>query len=334
MSEIVCTNTECTIEETGTCVLDYQPDECPNRVSKKDVAGSDDTDMLDSTLVLPAPENIPRLPPSNALGIGDVFRLMRREYCHLIGLLGMPESGKTACIVSLYLRLAHSDLDGFNFADSRSLLALDELSRGARSWSESMPEQMTAHTKLEDGRSPGFMHLKLRRQLDGTPLHLLIPDLPGEWTKALIDKNRTDRWSFLRAVDAVWIMVDGRTLADRTQLRGAIHRTNLLLERVAEFLNPDVPPVHIVVTRLDLSVPADDTLRQLRDNARRCKVDLSINNIASFSNDPATMPGTGLAELVQDTVTVSVSRGGFWPSSSEGSFRSAERPKGTASGIL
>ena len=73
MSEIVCTNTECTIEETGTCVLDYQPDECPNRVSKKDVAGSDDTDMLDSTLVLPAPENIPRLPPSNALGIGDVF---------------------------------------------------------------------------------------------------------------------------------------------------------------------------------------------------------------------------------------------------------------------
>ena len=108
----------------------------------------------------------------------------------------MPDSGKTSCLVSLYLLLAHGNVGDFTFADSKSITALDELSRGARSWDGGMPEQMTVHTKKGDGRSAGLLHFKLVRQSDRARLHLVIPDLPGEWSTDLIDNNRTDRLQF------------------------------------------------------------------------------------------------------------------------------------------
>ena len=313
MNESTCTNNECTIAETGVCVLGHNSGDCPHRISDNDGKITDEIDVLNEVSVLPSPENEPRFPPNAALGMDEIARLMSNEYCYLIGLLGMPNSGKTACIVSLYLLLSHNDLDGFEFADSRSLLALDELARGARRWTGAMPEQMTAHTKLEDGRSPGFMHLKLRRRPERSPLHLLIPDLPGEWSRALIDTNRTDRWSFLRSVDAVWVMVDGQMLTDRTQRGGTIHRTNLLIERVGAFLSPDVPPVHLVITRLDLSKPTEETIKQIRQSAKRCNIDLSISHVASFSNNPKIAPGRGLDNLVRITVATGDARDDFWP---------------------
>ena len=89
-----------------------------------------------------------------------MFRaLMGKEYCRIIGLLGMPGSGKTSCLVSLYLLLAHGNVGDFTFADSKSLTALDELSRGARNWDGGMPEQMTGHTEKggwQVGRPPAL----------------------------------------------------------------------------------------------------------------------------------------------------------------------------------
>ena len=118
-----------------------------------------------------------------------------------------------------------------------------------------MPEQMTAHTELRDGRSAGFLHFKLNRKSDCTRLHLLIPDLPGEWSTDLIDNNRTDRVKFLRAADAIWVMVNGQTLIEKDQRLDTIHRTSLLIDRIAEFFSPDVPTVRLVVTHLDLGKP-------------------------------------------------------------------------------
>ena len=153
--------------------------------------GGDDSQMYDGP-VLSGPEDVPRFPPSAVLRMDDVRVLMAKEYYRPIGLLGAPNSGKTALLVSLYLLLAQNRLDGFTFADSKSLMALDELARGARRWVEGMPEQMTAHTEL-GGRAAGFLHFKLLRASDCSPVHLLIPDLPGEWTTSLVENNRTDR---------------------------------------------------------------------------------------------------------------------------------------------
>ena len=323
MSETGCRNSECTVAQTGICLLNNHPDECPHRVSSHEEGLAGDTSPTRDESALPAPEETPRFPPSGALGIEDVRTLMGKEYCRIIGLLGAPGSGKTACLVSLYLLLAHNRVDDFTFADSKSLMALDELSRGARSWHGGMPEQMTAHTELRDGRSAGFLHFKLNRKSDRTRLHLVIPDLPGEWSTDLIDNNRTDRLRFLRATDVIWVMVNGQTLIKKVQRLSTIHRTGLLIDRVAALFSPDVPTVRLVVTHLDLvEEPAEESLQKLREHAAQNGIDLSISHIASFSKTGRIPAGTGISDLIAQTVAGPTSSGDFWPDKLETAYGS------------
>ena len=218
--------------------------------------------------------------------------------------------------------LAHNSIDDFTFADSKSLMALDELSRGARSWHGAMPEQMTAHTELKDDRSAGFLHFKLNRKSDCTRLHLLIPDLPGEWSTDLIDNNRTDRVRFLRAADVIWVMVNGQTLIKKDQRPDTLHRTSLLIDRIAEFFFPDVPTVRLVVTHLDLRKPGEESLQKLREHAAKNGIDLSISHIASFSKTDGIPPGEGISDLIAQTVAGPISGGDFWPDGLEMAYGS------------
>ncbi len=312
MSKTGCRNSECTVAQTGICLLNHHLDECPHWVSGHEEGLTGDTSLIHDESALPTPEDAPRFPPSGTLGVEDVRALMGKEYCRVIGLLGTPGSGKTACLVSLYLLLAHDNVDDFTFADSKSLMALDKLSRGTRIWDGGMPEQMTAHTELRDDRSAGFLHFKLNRKSDCTRLHLLIPDLPGEWSTDLIDNNRTDRLRFLRAADAIWIMVNGQTLK-KDQRLGTIHRTSLLIKRIAEFSSPDVPTVRLVVTHLDLGKPGKKSLQKLREHAIQNGIDLSISYIASFSQTEKISAGAGISDLITQTVAGPISSDDFWP---------------------
>ena len=312
MSELECINEECTVGDTGTCIMNYSPDECPHRVPEDEDTGNDSIATSD-TSVLPAPKTPPQFSPSVALGLNQVRALMSKEYCYVIGLLGEPDSGKTACLVSLYLLLAKNRLRGFRFADSKSLVALDELSRGARSWEGGMPDQITAHTERVDGRSAGFFHVRLSRELDHTQLHLVVPDLPGEWTTGLIESNRTDRLRFLRSADVIWLMVDGRALADSEQRLSAIHRTKLLIDRLVASLSPRIPALHIVVSRHDLAKPSMETLEQIRRHGEHRKLELRVDRIASVSEVEEIQPGSGIADLLAGTVTANNAREEFWP---------------------
>ena len=107
MSESGCTNNECTFAQTGICLLDHPPDECPHWVSGHETALDGDASPTHGDPVLVPLEDSSRFPPSAVLGMDDVRALMGKECCRLIGLLGDPDSGKTACLVSLYLLLAH-----------------------------------------------------------------------------------------------------------------------------------------------------------------------------------------------------------------------------------
>ena len=322
MSESGCLNNECTVGQTGICLLNNQPDKCPNRVSGHGAAIGGDASLTHDEPVLVAPEDTPRFPPSDVLGMDEVRALMGKEYCHIIGLLGAPASGKTACLVSLYLLLAHNSVDGFTFADSRSLMALDELSRGARTWCGGMPEQMTVHTELKGGRSAGLLHFKLIRKSDYARLHLLIPDLPGEWSTSLIENNRTDRWSFLRAADAIWVMVDGQALIEKDKRQSAIHRTSLLIDRIAALFSPDIPAVRLIVSHSDLGKPTEEILQDLRKDAAQHDIDLSVSHIASFSETDGIAAGEGIADLIAQTVARPIAAGDFWPDRLEAAYGS------------
>ena len=172
------------------------------------------------------------------------------------------------------------------------------------------------------------------RRADRVRLHLLIPDLPGEWATSLIGKNRTGRLSFLQATDAIWVMVDGRTLTDKAQRQGAIHRVSVLIDRLAAFLSPDIPPMRLVVTRLDLKKPAEETLQQLRDYAARRGINLSVSHIASFSKTEGMTPGVGIANLIAQTVMGPIADGDFWPDVPGAAFGSRYALRVSAGGIF
>lgn len=313
MKPLGCQKSECTVAQTSLCLLDYVLEDCPNVLVKSDTSDEsrlDEQTTEDNQIKNKTPI---RFPPSTAIGTVEAEMMMKNEYHHMIGLLGIPDAGKTACLVSLYLLMSHDRLKGFRFADSKSLLALDELSRGARRWERGCPEQMTTHTELGDGRSASFVHFKVVRTSDGVSFNVLMPDLPGEWSESLIDNNRSERLHFLRSTESIWIMVDGQQLVEKERRLGATHRTKLLIDRVVELCRPHVPHLHLVVSRADLGIPDDRAINEIIDRITNQEIDFSITNIASFSKNEKVPPGTGIAELLAQSFSSNSPPREFWP---------------------
>lgn len=174
---------------------------------------------------------------------------------------------------------------------------------------------MTSHTELPDERTPGFMHLRLRPD-DGAPVDLLLPDLPGEWSTALIDTNRTDRLAFMKGADVIWLMLDGRALIEPQGRQLALHRAGVAMQRMSNFLSR-LPPLIAVISRRDLGEIPQSALDDLREEAERLGFDLRVTTIASFADNGIVPAGTGIAELIEATTRGPDKPFSFWPDPSE-----------------
>lgn len=325
MSERVCEDPDCSFALTGVCARSYpDPEECPQRMAaiarlgggeqgkdeereeeyEEDAAPSPAAVERAGTAVLAAPEEKPSLPRSGTLGLRDLDALMRERYVHLIGVIGLPNAGKTACVASLYLLLAHGALKGFRYADSKSLIALDEIARGARRWNEgNSPAQMTVHTELADDRQAGFLHLRLKRDDDGRKFDLVLPDLPGEWSRRLIANGDAVRFDFLLAAEVLWLMVNGRDFVHAETQQGAIHSTTNLIERLSEIIPEPRPRLILVASWRDEGDFPASALDRIVAFARPLGFDVELASIASFSDNDVVDPGAGLAELIELSIT-------------------------------
>lgn len=312
MTERVCRLDGCTMSQTGVCALSHQPDQCPNYMEET---------LLPESLgeaVLETPASNPTFPLSGALGTADVSMMLSKQYGRVIGVLGAPDSGKTASLVSLYLLLANNVMSDYSYADSRSLLAFEEIARGARRWSEGgATDEMTTHTELRDDRSAGLLHLRLRRKSDSRRFDLFVPDLPGEWTNELIDQNVAYRFDFLKSADVVWLMMDGSAFFDQRRAL-AVHRICRLIDRVAALMPTRPPKLLLVITRLDLGVPEEAKIEPILRRAATSGLSIEVCHIASFSDVQAVTPaGQGIEELIARTIASSASEIPFWPDSPE-----------------
>lgn len=312
---LTCARPECTVAETGRCLLNNDPSSCPERTDSSGQAFS----LVDisgiTTPPLEKPVERPRFPHSLAFSSEELRSLTGAHYHFLVGILGSPKAGKTALLVSLYLLVANGKLEGYQIADSQTLMGIDEISRATRRWNQGqIPEEMTIHTDLPDERTAGFLHLRLKRLNDGKMLDLLLPDLPGEWSDSLIDHKRTDRLSFLKSADVLWLTIDGVDLVKSRQR--VLHRMQLLFQRIKAFLENHAPRIIVVISHLDRGEPEERSLKVLKDEAMRRGLDLSIINVASFSDEHNVAPGTGLLDLLRTTFeTDASSRAAFWPDS-------------------
>lgn len=331
-----CQSAECTFNVTRQCVEGYPIEECPHRVSVSTVvaaapggatanaSASDDESGKGSvqgpgattvgSAVLRRPTEVPRLPISGTMGIAEANALMAEHYTSLIGIIGLPDSGKTACLVSAYLLLAKGTFGGFSYADSRTLMAFEEIARGSRRWNNGdMPTQMTVHTEMADDREAGFLHLRLRRDADGRLYDLLLPDLPGEWTKALIDKKDAERFDFLKSASVIWLMVDGRRFVELQTRNYAVHRTQCLIERLSHVLSQPRPRIMLVSSWRDIGEFPEDSLAEIKEEGQKWDMEISLASIASFSLNDAVDPGEGVAPLIERTLMHDRAAPGFWP---------------------
>lgn len=305
-----CNEKECTVGTTGICLLNNDPKTCPQRVATDIVF---DPDVQSDIEGVEKTNQHPTFSASLGLSISDASKLMAERYCHLIGVLGLPDAGKTAMLVCIYLLLASGKLPGYAFRNSGSLIALEDISRGARHWKASDPPgSLTQHTEAKDERAAGFLHFRLLCG-DSELVDFLFPDLPGEWTTDLIDLNRSDRWDFLRSADAIWIMVDGLELMNRERRKFALHRAILLLQRVRALFVVGLPPVRLVVSRRDKGEIPPQNYQSLVAEAAELGIPLAVSQIASFSEDNGIEPGTGISELLATVFPVEVPRTSFWP---------------------
>lgn len=315
----------CTVDETGVCALERDPVVCSNRTTN-DLAETalnnlQDDESIDSASnerlgapVLNQAASTAAFPSSRALGIEDLNAMMATKYVNLVGILGDPESGKTACLASLYLLLSHAKLEGWSFADSKSLNAFDEIARGARDWNNgTAPEQMTVHTELADDHGPGFLHLRLVRDTDGRRVDFALPDIPGEWTQALVSSARSDRLEFLKSAEVIWLVLDGRSLADLERRHGVIARVGQLTGRLKTMLEGQDLRLIIVVTHHDLQPVDEIVATRLQKELARHGAEAKVVGVAPFSDQPDTVsPGYGIAQLISLTAGQQLERPTLW----------------------
>lgn len=320
-----CSYEGCTVDETGACALERDPSTCRNRATNETIDDTSAEDQRDDEVaddhqlgapVLDQPESDSAFPSSRALGLEELNEMMGTRYVNVVGILGDPESGKTACLASLYLLVSHAMLRGWSFADSWSLAAFEDIARGARDWNNGKaPEQMTVHTELTDDRSPGFLHLRLTRLSDGQRIDLALPDMPGEWTQSLVNSARSDRLDFLKSAEAIWIVLDGRSLSEIEKRHGLIARVGQLAGRLNTMLNGRVPRLMVVVTHRDMHTLEERVTNRLKMELARRGVEARILSVAPFSDNPHNVPaGFGIAELIDLTVGQPAERPEFWQS--------------------
>lgn len=323
-----CNFEGCTVGETGSCALERDPETCANRVGNE-VATPGDPAVVPSEAsggggsfaigapVLERPAGMSSFPSSRTLGPDAISRMMASRYVTVVGILGDPESGKTACLASIYLMISNAKLDGWRFADSKSLMAFEDIARGAREWDQgNPPQQMTVHTELSDERRPGFLHLRLVRDADGRRFDLALPDLPGEWTTELVGTSRTDRFEFLKAAEAIWIVVDGRTLENKERRQSVVLRVGQLAGRLDAMFDGKVPKLMLVVTHRDSGELSQAVTDRLSAELAKRSMSATVIPVASFSDDDdQAKPGFGLGELIAATTTSTLPPVDFWPPS-------------------
>lgn len=277
MAKGSCEKVGCTVAESGICLLSHATPEsqCPHFK-----AGVTVDETARGPTPAPPTGKVPLIPSASdaarkfhtglELGTADALEITRSRYAHLIGVLGSYDAGKTCFLLSLYLMASRGVLPAnYAFAGSLTLKGFEDRARRIRAWKGGpLPSQLVDHTSLADPRQPGLLHLGMRQRTgDRRRYDLLLTDLPGEWSKNLVDRADTaPRFEFLRRADGIVLVVDGPSLVG-PQRHSVVERTQLLMERLtASVMIGTSTPIVILLSKcdeIDMNRPAlvDDLVR-------------------------------------------------------------------------
>lgn len=299
-----CSNPDCTVAATNKCVLLHANLlDCKNYEITTDEERAQSAADVDQTSL--DDEEVGRsFHAGLELGLDDTVDLMQGRYGTVVAILGLYDVGKTCLLASLYLLASCGALlPDLAFAGSRTLSGFEARARRLRRWPKGLlPKQLVDHTVLADPRSPALMHLALQEGGESRQRHdLLLTDLPGEWTKALVeDATTSERFAFLHRADGIVIALDGPTFLS-SERHAQAHEAKLLLTRLAATLNVDrsIPIVLAVCKADELSMNVPLHVEQVRAHAEKLGFSPLIVPVAAISRTPAVaQSGTGIREIL------------------------------------
>jgi hypothetical protein len=206
----------------------------------------------------------------------------------------------------------------YAFAGSLTLQGFDDRARLLRTWKDGiLPEKLAEHTTLADPRSPGFLHIALQNRI-GRRLDLLLTDLPGEWTKALINRADTAaRFEFLKRADGLLVVLDGPALESNEKRHSEVQRHRLLLQRLRDDVGVSTSvPLVLVVSKSDrlttgeTPAAANDLMRW----ATELGFSPRLVRVAAFSASAERIKsGTGIIDALNAAVESRITRRLFMP---------------------
>jgi hypothetical protein len=231
---------------TQRCIEGLSLEECPNFL-----VGSESTDI---------PTEVERNVDAEAIATvgrgGEALSVAEADACMLaapvgrrlgvVALVGVPESGKTTLLSSLYECVRRGLAPDLCFAGSETIRGFEERCHLSRLASmRSSPD--TPHTAMQ----LRMLHLGILLQCPAERVELFMADRRGEQFQDLLDRpNSLGRFPEVKRGHSVAFLLDGDHLVDGGKREGAISK----IQRLAMALNQlgDQPgAVQLVVTKTD-----------------------------------------------------------------------------------
>jgi hypothetical protein len=198
-------------------------------------------DELSSTHDEAAPDRRERVAGDRPLTLLAASEVLNDRPCIVVLVAGEANAGKTTLLGELWAQFLRGSFSGWDFAGSRTLLALSELQALARASSgRSNPD--TVRTRSEE---PQLLHLAV--QDDYKRSELLLSDVRGEYFEPVINGQVLgDRMTLASRADRCILLLSGedyatrggraRTLSRARQLLGGLTVTGGLTTRIPMLL--------------------------------------------------------------------------------------------------
>ena len=212
----VCTQTECTVSETGRCMDGLEPPDCPNSSPAGEAPpkaeSTTDTapDEREASGSEDAPPGLP-IHSGEALDPIEARVITRCFPTTVVLVMGEVKCGKTTLLGSLYERIRLGRVEKFRFRGSRTLIGFERRYFSSRTSSR----RRNPHTRRTGTKEAGFLHLDLVKPEASSRHQLLLADVSGEAFRSLRDTPRdlTEVPSLPRA-NVLALVLDGAKLAD------------------------------------------------------------------------------------------------------------------------
>lgn len=244
-TDFECDQSGCPLLEDGQCLEGFGVvAECPHSQESVVHAGpvGEELEHPNDTPDIPGvldggadPETEPGSPSSTQLGgdealsLQDAGNLLEKRPCVVVLIAGEFESGKTTLVVELYAQFLGSRFDGWSFAGSKTLKALDDRHRPAR-LSSGAAEASTERTQDDDMR---LLHLRLAQ--DSRRIDLLVSDVRGEFFENVINgSDVASEVPLAGRADKSVLVLDGELLASSETRSEALVRARQLIGGMTE----------------------------------------------------------------------------------------------------